>query len=90
MRVTVGIGAYGVSLPLAWLLGQPIGLGARGAWIGETIYIILLGGVFLWRFHGEAWRDIRIFSEDRLPAPHLATASEATSDELEQGETPVP
>ena len=90
MMVTLSIGAYGVSLPLAWLFAHPIGLGARGAWIGETIYIILLSGVFLWRFHGEAWRDIRIFSEDRLPAPHLATASEATSDELEQGETPVP
>ncbi len=85
MMITLSIGAYGVSLPLAWLFAHPMGLGARGAWIGETIYIILLSGVFLWRFHGEAWRDIRIFAEDRMAGPQLATASEAMADESEQG-----
>lgn len=87
MMITLSIGAYGVALPLAWLFAHPMGLGARGAWIGETIYIILLSGVFLKRFHGEAWRDIRIFSEDRLPEPQLAAASEAMADESEQGDT---
>ena len=69
MMVALTIGAYGVSLPLAWTFAHPLGLGARGAWIGETIYIILISAVFLRRFHGEAWRDIKIFSEDRDASP---------------------
>ncbi|PCJ57340.1 MAG: hypothetical protein COA73_10830, partial [Candidatus Hydrogenedentota bacterium] len=58
------IGSYGVSLPLAWFFANPVGLEAKGAWVGATIYIILLSGFFFQRFHGEKWRHIKIFSDD--------------------------
>lgn len=57
------LGSYGISLPLALLFAVVMGLGAKGAWFGATIYIILLSGFFLHRFHGEKWRHINIFSE---------------------------
>lgn len=65
IMVTVTAGAYLVQLPLACLLAFGVGLEAKGAWLGSTIYIIGLSGVFFWRFKSEKWRDIRIFSEDR-------------------------
>ena len=83
MMIALSIGAWGVSLPLAWLFAHPLGLEARGAWIGATIYIILLSGVFFRRFHGEAWRDIRIFSEDRVADP--ASVPETLAEDVEQG-----
>ncbi len=52
-------------VPAAWVL-PGLGLEAKGAWIGATVYIIALSGVLLWRFHGERWRDIRIFEHDRI------------------------
>ena len=84
MMYALTIGSYCVSLPLAWTFSGPLGLQARGAWYGVTIYIILLSGAFLWRFHREAWRDIKIFSEDRVDAE--APESDAVPDELDPGE----
>lgn len=85
MMITLTIGAYCVSLPSSWFFAHTMGLGAIGAWIGQSVYIVLLSGAFLWRFHGEAWRNIRIFSEDRLPKPELAT-----EDRAAQGEETAP
>lgn len=84
MMYALTIGSYGVSLPLAWLFSTPLGLQARGAWVGATIYIILLSGVFLWRFHSESWRDIKIFSEDRLDDEEAGPG--ALPEELEENE----
>lgn len=61
------IGTYVFMIPMAWLFARPLGLEAMGAWIGATLYVIGLSGVVLWRFHSEAWRHIRIFSEDGEP-----------------------
>jgi len=69
MMICMFIGSYFVSLPLAWLFGIKFGLEAIGAWIGATIYIILLSGVFFWRFHGEKWRHINIFSDETISEP---------------------
>jgi MATE family multidrug resistance protein len=60
---TLSIGTYFVLLPLAYFFSITLGLEGKGAWIGATIYIILLSGAFLWRFKSEAWRHINIFSE---------------------------
>ena len=74
MMMLMLVGSYCVSLPLAWLFSGPVGLGAKGAWLGATIYIILLSVAFLWRFRSEAWRDINIFSQDSaLPPPEVAS-----------------
>jgi MATE family multidrug resistance protein len=71
-------GAYLVNLPLAWLFAVPLELGAGGAWIGATIYVISLSGVVLWRFRSEKWRNIRIFTEEspeEIPLPNAETAN---------------
>ena len=65
------LGSYFISLPLAYLFAIVLEMGAKGAWMGATIYIILLSGVFLYRFQGEKWRHINIFADsentDALP-----------------------
>ncbi|MFP6584406.1 MAG: MATE family efflux transporter [Candidatus Hydrogenedentota bacterium] len=63
MMIAMFIGSWCGSLPLAYLFAVVLGMQAKGAWIGATIYIILLSGVFLHRFHGEKWRHINIFSD---------------------------
>jgi MATE family multidrug resistance protein len=76
------IGAYLFFLPLALVLAFPMQGGAFGAWIGATIYIILLSGVLFARFHGAKWRHIDIFRDGGgagdLPAP--APAADARAD----------
>ncbi len=62
---------YGVFLPLAWFLSVVLGMQAVGAWIGATVYIILLSGVLFRRFHGERWRNIMIFDRDMRTGPAL-------------------
>jgi MATE family multidrug resistance protein len=57
--------AYGFGLPLSCLLGFVIGLETYGAWIGATVYIIVLSGMLMRRFEGGRWRRISIFSETR-------------------------
>ena len=58
-------GAYIIFLPLAIFVACVLGLGAVGAWIGATIYIIGLSFVIYRRFMGERWRHINIFSESQ-------------------------
>ena len=91
MMVALTIGSYCFSLPLAWFFSSPLGMQAKGAWIGVTFYIIAISGVFLWRFHGEAWRHIKIFSEDRIEEA-APPESEATpiAETLDHGEPTAP
>lgn len=66
------IGAYCFFLPLALVLAFACQWAALGAWIGATIYIILLSGVLFLRFYRERWMSINIFAEtgpaEALPA----------------------
>ena len=57
--------AYGFGLPLSCFLGFGLGLETYGAWIGATIYIIVLSGTLMGRFESGRWRHISIFSETR-------------------------
>lgn len=84
IMVALLIGSYGVSLPLAYFFAVILGLKAIGAWIGATIYIILLSGVFLARFKGTTWEKIQIFSP---PIPESAQSFTAplTTDHSEMG-----
>lgn len=85
MMGALAVGSYGLCLPLAWFFSGPLGLQAKGAWFGAMIYIIVLSGAFLRRFHSEAWRSITIFSEDR-PLEQPAATPEAVAAELESSE----
>lgn len=56
------VAAYMFFLPIAALLAFPLNGGAYGAWVGATIYIIVLSSVLFGRFRGERWRHINIFT----------------------------
>lgn len=70
MMVVTVLGTYLFCLPVSYALAYPAGLGAVGAWMGATVYIILIDGVLFWRFRSEKWRDIKIFTEPAAAQPH--------------------
>ena len=51
---------WGFYLPLAYFLGITLGGGLFGAWLGGTIYVALLSGLLIRRFHSNAWEKIVI------------------------------
>lgn len=52
--------AWGLFVPGAYLLGVVWNGGLTSAWVAGTFYIAVLAGVLLARFHGGAWRSIRV------------------------------
>lgn len=52
--------AWGLFLPLAWLLGVRLDLGLVAAWLGGAVYVAVLAGILVLRFRSGAWRRIRI------------------------------
>jgi MATE family multidrug resistance protein len=52
--------AWGLFVPLAYLLGVTLEGGLLSAWVGGTIYVMVLSATLLWRFHSGAWQKIRI------------------------------
>ena len=58
--------AYGFGLPLSCFLGFVLRLETYGAWIGATVYIVVLSGTLMARFEGGRWRRISIFTETRM------------------------
>lgn len=67
-----GVGSmWLVNLPLGWLLGLHLGMGAPGAWIALTAEILAFAGVALWRIRGAAWLDrgmAQVAEDERLAA----------------------
>jgi Na+-driven multidrug efflux pump len=52
--------AWGLFVPLAYLLGVTLEGGLVGAWIGGTIYVLALAATLVWRFRSGAWQRVRI------------------------------
>ena len=52
--------AWGLFVPLAYLLGVTLEGGLISAWIGGTIYVLVLSATLVWRFHSGAWQRMRI------------------------------
>jgi MATE family multidrug resistance protein len=52
--------AWGLFVPLAYLLGVKLEGGLTSAWIGGTIYVLVLSATLVWRFRSGAWQRIRI------------------------------
>jgi Na+-driven multidrug efflux pump len=73
--IVTSLGTYLFSLPVAYILAYKVGLGAVGAWMGATVYIIFMAGILFWRFRSERWRDIKIFSEPTAVPTTLAPKS---------------
>lgn len=83
--------SYLVFLPLSLFFGFVLNGGAFGAWIGATLFIIILSGVLFWRFQSEIWRDINIFIHSTLEAaplpaghPHAEAAGALTTMNSEE------
>ena len=60
-----------VNLPLGWLLGLHLGMGATGAWLALTAEIIVFAAVTLLRIRGSGWLDqgmARVAEDERLAA----------------------
>ncbi len=51
--------------------------GINGPWSMCTLYIICLGLVVLWRWHGGRWREIQLFGEKHAPLIAVETPDEA-------------
>ncbi len=49
--------AWGLFLPLAYVLAFPLGLGVRGAWGGAMVYLIVLAAVYFLRFRSGRWLE---------------------------------
>ena len=73
--------AYLLFMPLAYVLAVPLGGQAVGAWIGATIYIIVLSFLLFWRFKSERWRDINIFTQTAESAPSVPISAPADTTE---------
>lgn len=62
---TMIIVAYTFFLPLAYIMGFIFKLGAIGAWLAATAYILLLSLTLIYRFLSEKWSKIIIFTVER-------------------------
>jgi Na+-driven multidrug efflux pump len=52
--------AWGLFLPLAWLLAVRLEGGLTAAWLAGALYVSILAGYLVYRFQSGAWRTIRI------------------------------
>jgi MATE family multidrug resistance protein len=52
--------AWGLFLPLAWILMVRLDGGLTLAWVAGAVYVTVLAGYLVRRFRSEAWRKIRI------------------------------
>ncbi|SDE45246.1 MATE family efflux transporter [Limimaricola pyoseonensis] len=58
--VFAAISYWGIGMPVGWVLGFPLGLGATGVWLGLVVGLSLAAVFLLWRF----WRrSVRIGQE---------------------------
>jgi len=73
MMMITFVAAYLVFIPSAIVFAFYFDGGALGAWIGAACYICVLSLLMWWRFHGERWREINIFSETTRSAAEGTT-----------------
>jgi len=59
MLIVVG-GAWFVFLPLAYVFGSVLDGGVVGAWLGATLYVVVIGVLMFRRLHREGWRGATI------------------------------
>jgi MATE family multidrug resistance protein len=52
--------AWGLFLPLAWLLAVLLDGGLTGAWLSGAVYVVAIAAVLAWRFRSGAWQRIQI------------------------------
>lgn len=55
VRNMVLIGSWGIMVPVAFVFTNIFKVGVVGAWIGLTLYVLVIGVVYLIRFEGNKW-----------------------------------
>ena len=60
--------AWGVFIPLSYVLAFPLGGGVRGAWAGAMVYLASLAAVYLLRFRSGRWKGLSVQPEEK-PLP---------------------
>jgi putative MATE family efflux protein len=54
------IGVYAVRLPIAWVVGIPLGWGVVGCWIAFVVEYYVRAAVIVWRFRLGSWKCIKV------------------------------
>jgi multidrug resistance protein, MATE family len=52
--------AWGLFLPVVWVLLFPLGAGIWGAWLGALIYLLSLSTIYFFRFRSGRWKTIEL------------------------------
>jgi MATE family multidrug resistance protein len=52
--------AWGIFVPLAYLMGVTLDGGLTWAWVAATVHVAMLSATLVWRFRSGAWTKIRI------------------------------
>lgn len=52
--------AWGLFLPVAWVLIFPLDAGIWGAWLGALIYLLGLSTIYFFRFRSGRWKTIEL------------------------------
>lgn len=52
--------AWGLFIPLVWVLIFPLNAGIWGAWLGALIYLLVLALVYFMRFRSGYWKTIQL------------------------------
>ncbi len=52
--------AWGVFIPLVWILIFPLDTGIWGAWVGALIYLAGLSAIYFFRFRSGHWKTIEL------------------------------
>ncbi len=60
--------AWGMFIPLSYLLAFPLGYGVRGAWAGAMVYLAGLALIYLLRFRSGRWKRLDVGVERRASA----------------------
>ncbi len=50
--------AWGIFIPLVWVMIFPLQMGIWGAWLAALIYLAGLGLLYFWRFRSGKWKTI--------------------------------
>ncbi|MBX3015091.1 MAG: MATE family efflux transporter [Caldilineaceae bacterium] len=52
--------AWGLFIPLVWVMIFPLQTGIWGAWLGALIYLLTLAAVYVFRFRAGHWKTIQL------------------------------
>ncbi len=58
--IATGASVWAIRVPVAWLIGQLLGIGLVGAWLGMAADLAVRGTIFFLRFRSGRWKTARV------------------------------